>query len=113
MTTFDEQGFPTAVTQQVGGSTAAKHYDDQGFLITTPAAPLDSRSTQAPIAAQKNVVSAGSSAIVAAADAPSSSSVVKTTSPPTGAADRLNGQGMVGAVLIVCGLLMVSEMFLL
>lgn len=101
------------MTQQIGAASAAKHYDDQGFLITTNAAPLDSRSTQAPIAAEKNVVSAGSSNVLAAADSADPSSTAKLTATHTGAASRLTGNRLTGAVLIVCGVLMVSEIFFL
>ena len=113
VTIFDQQGFPSAVTQPIGAATAAKHYNDQGFLITPSASPLDARSTQAHIVAQKDVVSSGSPHIVAAADSAASSGIAKTTTNPTGAASRLNGSGLMGAALIVCGLLLVSESFFL
>ncbi|KAI9748486.1 MAG: hypothetical protein M4579_007208 [Chaenotheca gracillima] len=39
-TSFNEQGFPTVITVQPGASSSPKHYNDQGFLITSaPAAP--------------------------------------------------------------------------
>jgi hypothetical protein len=112
VTTYDQQGFPVTVTQAIGAASAPKHYNEQGFLITTSAAAtaLDTRSTQAPVPAEKNVAS---SDVIAAADsATSSSGSAKTTSaPPTGAANRLDGYRMMGAVLIVCGVMIVSDPF--
>ena len=110
VTTFDQQGFPVTVTQAVGAASAPKHYDEQGFLITTSAAALDTRSTQAPVAMEKDVVS---SKVIAVADsATASSGMAKTTSAPsTGAANRLDGYRMMGAVLIVCGVMIVSDPF--
>lgn len=35
VTRYNEQGFPTVVTEALGAATAAKHYDEKGFLITS------------------------------------------------------------------------------
>ena len=110
VTTYNQQGFPVAVTQAIGAASAPKHYNEQGFLITSAAATaLDTRSTQAPAVAEKDVVS---SDIIANADSSTSSSSgsAKTTSaPPTGAATRLDGYRIMGAVLILCGVMIVTD----
>lgn len=31
---FDEKGFPVTITRPVADATAAKHYNEQGFLVT-------------------------------------------------------------------------------
>ena len=31
---FDEKGFPVTLTRPVADATAAKHYNEQGFLVT-------------------------------------------------------------------------------
>lgn len=54
ITSYNQQGFPVVITQPIAEATAAKHYDDQGFLITTGAA-LASRSS--PTAVADNVAS--------------------------------------------------------
>lgn len=113
MTIYNQQGFPIPVTQPVGASAAVKHYDEQGFLITAnaPAPTLSSRTTQAPVPAEKDAVSAGASKILAAQESATSPGFVSTTTAPTGAATRLDECGRTGTVLIVCGL-MFSNMFL-
>lgn len=35
---FDEKGFPVTITRPVAEATAAKHYNEQGFLVTDPPA---------------------------------------------------------------------------
>jgi hypothetical protein len=39
MTKYNEQGFPTVVTEPpaAAAATAVKHYDDRGFLMSDPA----------------------------------------------------------------------------
>jgi len=37
VTTYDQQGFLTIITEPAGWSTASKSYDVQGFLITSAA----------------------------------------------------------------------------
>ena len=59
ITTYDQQGFPVVVTQPSGATTAAKHYDDQGFLITT-AATLASRAS--PTSAGEGVANSAATA---------------------------------------------------
>lgn len=54
ITSYNQQGFPVLITQPIAEATAAKHYDDQGFLITTGAA-LASRSS--PTSVAQNVAS--------------------------------------------------------
>lgn len=34
ITTFDEKGFLTTITQAAAAATGAKHYNEQGFLVT-------------------------------------------------------------------------------
>ena len=50
ITTYDQQGFLTVVTEPNGWATASKSYDTQGFLITpAPSAPVPSSLTSAGI----------------------------------------------------------------
>ncbi len=35
VTKYNDQGFPTVVTEPAAAATAAKHYDEKGFLITS------------------------------------------------------------------------------
>lgn len=39
ITTFDEKGFLTTVTQAAAVATGAKHYNEQGFLVTNSPEP--------------------------------------------------------------------------
>lgn len=66
---FDGQGFPIIVTQAAGAASVVKHYDNQGFLITTTAA-LASRSS--PTEASADIAS---SPVVAA-------QAVQSSNPP-------------------------------
>ena len=45
VTEYDQQGFPTTVTEAAGESTAVKSYDQQGFLITSAAVAPTTTST--------------------------------------------------------------------
>lgn len=38
ITTYDQRGFPVTLTVAAAQATAQKHFDDQGFLITSSAA---------------------------------------------------------------------------
>jgi hypothetical protein len=89
-TSFDQQGFPVVVTQAPGAATAVKHYDDQGFLITTGAA-LASRAS--PTALAENAVSSPLAA--AESTAASSPVVTKIVSQKSQASSRFQGFGLV------------------
>lgn len=102
VTTYNEQGFPVVVTQPAGYASAIKHYNDQGFLVTSGAV-LESRS--APTAAPKNAVGSG---VRAAADSASPSVATVSPSATTGAASRLGGVGttLTAVFGIFCGILL-------
>lgn len=70
VTTYNEQGFPVITTQPAALVTAAKHFDDKGFLITaTPALTAISSPTAVLAAGETAKIS-----IVAKANSGSSSS---------------------------------------
>lgn len=70
ITRYNEQGFPIVVTQPVAAATAAKHFDDKGFLITS--APT---LGTVPTATTPRVVAASAGVwTTTAPDAPSSAS---------------------------------------
>lgn len=100
VTTYNDQGFPVVVTQPAGYATAAKKYNDQGFLIT-PSPILDTRSTPTASAAN-GAGSANGETVVAAADGSSSSApaVSKVSGTPTGAGSQLRGLGLVACAVL-------------
>ena len=70
VTRYNEQGFPTVVTEPLAAATAAKHYDEKGFLITPGPALGTVPTATAPLVA---AASAGVWTTMAH-DAPSSAS---------------------------------------
>ena len=95
VTSYDQQGFPVAITRPVGGTSAAKHYDNQGFLITTAGGNLAPRSSPEPVADDK----ASSVVLAAAATVSSSAPEVSKIS----AASR-TASGFEGFALLLSGL---------
>lgn len=70
ITRYNEQGFPTVVTEPLAAATAAKHFDEKGFLITSAPA-LET----VPTATAPSVVAASAGVwTTTAPDAPSSAS---------------------------------------
>lgn len=51
ITKYNEQGFPTVVTEPMAAATAVKHYDEKGFLITSGPALVEKPTSTAPLAA--------------------------------------------------------------
>ncbi|MCJ1369570.1 hypothetical protein MMC20_000782 [Loxospora ochrophaea] len=90
VTQYDQQGFPTVVTEPAGWSTASKSYDQQGFLVTT--ATITPGSPLTPVTAVGNM----------AADTSPSSSVSVRSATETGAANSMSTVKGLGAV---CGIL--------
>ena len=70
ITRYNEQGFPTVVTEPLAPATAAKHFDEKGFLITSAPALGTVPTVTAPL-----VVAASAGVwTTKAPDAPSSAS---------------------------------------
>lgn len=67
VTRYNEQGFPTVVTEPQAAATAAKHYDEKGFLITSGPALVTAPTPTAPL-----VVAASAGVWTTSKDAPSS-----------------------------------------
>ncbi|KAK3175055.1 hypothetical protein OEA41_002301 [Lepraria neglecta] len=103
VTSFNGKGFPVIVTQAPGAATTVKHYDNQGFLITTGAALA---SPASPTALAENPASSP----VAAAESSASSSpvVTKTVTPKSQASSRFQGfEFILGTVsCILAGMLL-------
>lgn len=81
---------------QAPGASQARHYDDQGFLITTSAAPDNAASSSGAAQAQADTTSSGAPVIS------------KVSPSPTSAAGRVVvgvGLGVAGGILGVVLLL--------
>ena len=91
VTTYNQQGFLTVVTEPAGWSTASKSYDVQGFLITS-----------APVVATPSTTSGIALGLALADTTPSSS--LPALSPVAMAAGNSNTQ-LHGLGLAACGIL--------
>lgn len=98
VTSYDQQGFPVVITQPIAEATAAKHYDGNGFLITTGAA-LASRSSPTSVAEN----GASSAVEAAAATVSSAPPKISQVSAAPGAATGLQEFGLL--VSAVCSIL--------
>ncbi|MCJ1469478.1 hypothetical protein MMC07_008111 [Pseudocyphellaria aurata] len=95
VTTFDEKGFLTTVTRAVAAVTGAKHYDQQGFLVTNPPEPTSSGTSP--------------TKMLALADSSDPSMKATKISPTTAAANPRSFHRIFGAAcgLFVCGALVI------
>jgi len=96
ITTYDQQGFETVVTEFAGFSTAVKSYNDQGFLITPTAVGESCTATTSPVAELKATESGVSS------NGTVSTTTSAVASAYTGAATQKH---IARCLCVVCGML--------
>ena len=103
VTTYNQQGFLTVVTEQAGWSTMSKSYDAQGFLITSgPAVTAPSATSATP--SDTTVTNVG---LVAAnlVTSPSSSALFTIATGAANSKQQMDGIGGFAAFGIVAGAL--------
>ena len=111
VTTYNQQGFLTVVTEQAGWSTMSKTYDVQGFLITSgPAVTVPSPTTAPPPTSATPSDTTVTNVGLVAANVVTSSSTSALFTIATGLANskqQMDGLGAFAAFGIVAGALII------